>query len=209
MSLIEILVVAGLLLLIMTLVASFLLPGLRAYARSDARAQAQQNAFMTMSRIAHEVSFAHPSSVRGIAVPATDAASGKAGRRDGITFLSCTDPDGRILGDDGGDTLWQKRVVLYHAGDSLEVRQQEVFLSPAVSDPGPKVLDVGTYLPLPKDRVVARGIRWLQLDTGGPAVRIAVEAQVGPYLADLETTASAMATLAVPAGSSPSPGVAR
>jgi prepilin-type N-terminal cleavage/methylation domain-containing protein len=202
-TLIEILIGAALLLLIMGLLSSVLVPGMRAWSRSEKRSEAQQNALLVASRLSRELQFSNPDSIALQKRTAVDP-QGRSVRRDAIVFLSNLDDEGAIVYDADGDQLWQRRLVFYHRGDSNEVRSQVLPLDPPVDDPDP--LKVNTFEPTVKDRVVARGVRSLSFEAPSfPIVQIRVETEIQGFVSVMQAHGLPVAVGSMGVIESPSP----
>jgi type II secretory pathway pseudopilin PulG len=203
MSLLELLVVAALLLVLFGLVYAFLVPGLRAWRRSESASHAQQQCLTVVSTVVREFQFAHPELTRVIA-DASDDGQGHRLHHDAVVFVSSIDGRGGDQADGAGDTLWQSIVYIYQDAESGQVRMRHVAIDPPVIDP-PRP-DVTLFHPEPDDRIVARHVSSLKLrlvgGSGNPPLEVSVEARDGERESEME---GAMAPLVMsePIPSSP------
>jgi len=201
-TLVEILVGAGLLLLLLGVLFSVLIPAMKTWARSERHSEAQQAALLVSTRVARDYQFANPESVYVRQLPVT-LPDGPA-RQDLLIFLSSLDENGQVAFDDGGDPLWQRRIVVYYDADRKQVRSQEIGLEPATVEPDPLVLD--TFTPTPKDRIVARGVRSLAFDLDKPPLlKIHVETRSEGYASAIDTASLPTFSSGIPSAQTPSP----
>ncbi|MEW6281906.1 MAG: prepilin-type N-terminal cleavage/methylation domain-containing protein [Candidatus Eremiobacterota bacterium] len=168
LTLVEVLVAAALLLLVLGLLASILIPALRAWMRQSQRSDAQRSALVVIKRLREEVRFGHPESVT---CPTPDS----------VVFLSSMNSQGRVSWNDY-DVLWQKWSYFYF--QSGQVRLHEEWLRPPACevDPASPVL-----IRLPSDRVVGRDVEVFRcLVTPEGLLRVEVEARIQDARARLE-----------------------
>jgi hypothetical protein len=203
-TLAEVLVAGALLAVVLGVVTLLLLPGWRAWMRGSAKSEVQQSALVVLTRVVGEFENANGASVSVQRNDAVDS-DGKPVRRDAIIFLSDEDDHGRVqLGPDG-DPIWQKRVVIYHDGDTEQVRSIAIPLPSPTVDPDP--LLVSTFSPSPRDRIVARNVHSLAFDWDmAPALHVEVEAHTEKYASRFQSTVLPVLSTFVPEPSpSPSP----
>lgn len=195
------LVGAGLLLLLFGVLFSVLIPGMKTWARSERHSEAQQAALLVSTRVVKDFQFANPESVfvsrKDVTLPDGPA------RRDLLIFLSSQDSDGQVAFDEGGDPLWQRRIVIYYDAERKQVRSQEIDLEPPTIEPNPLVLS--THTATPRDRVVARGVRSLAFDFDKPPLlNIHVETRIEGYASAIDTASLPTFSSGIPAAA-PSP----
>lgn len=185
MTLAEVVVVSAILLLLLGIVIAFLVPGLRAWTRSDASSRAQQQSLVVIALLTREVQHAKPDTIKVIRMETEDP-PGTSVRRDGVFFVSSLDKRGEEQCDSSGDPLWQQVVYVYHQGDSRQVCCQRSPLRPPAPDPPPVV----SVSPQPDDRVVARHVTSLRLALsadGSPPLTVRAESTVEGYGSELES----------------------
>jgi type II secretory pathway pseudopilin PulG len=203
-TLVELLIVIPLVAILFSMVWSFLIPGLRAWTRSDTRSQAQQSALVVSARLVKEVQYSMPESV-SIFPASGPAPDGTTVAQDAVSFVSDLGEDGRVQLDPSGSPLWQTRLVFYYDALQQGVRLQQQVLDPS-TDPQP--LKATSFIPNPQDRVLARNVRSLsiQASSGALPLSIVVEARMNSYSSRLETVAdSLLNTLEPPSSASPGP----
>lgn len=202
-TVLEMLIAGTLLLLLSGVLTQALRSGLHVWTQSQRRAEAQQAALVVATRVSKDYHGAHPESVQ---IRREEVAVGEQKvRRDAVIFLSCLDDLGRPAFDEGGSPLWMRRVVIYHAGESNEVRAQATALDPPTSDPDPLAVD--HFTPDLHDRIVARGVRALAFeDASLPLLRFRVESVSGDKVSVIDSTSlPVISSGAPPEASSPSP----
>lgn len=188
MGLLEALVVSALLVMLFGIVYAFLVPGLRAWTRSDAQSQSQQQALLVTSMISREVHYSHPGN---LIVKPVDGPEGTS--RDAVAFVSSLDGEGRESFDATGSTLWQTILYIYHDGDAQRVRMRRVPITPPTADP--PMVDVSAFGPQPDDHIVARNVRSLRMRMLGwegvlLPLGITVETDVQGRRSSMETAAA-------------------
>lgn len=207
MSLVEILVGSALLLMLFGLIVMLLLPGWRAWTKSEGRSDVSQNAIVVMGRVSTDFRNAHASSVWAETRAVTDPVDGRPARHDYVIFLVALDYDGNIVVSPDGDPIWQKRIVFYHDGEAQQVRSTEIPLPAPTTEPSPLV--VKSYTPTAKDRVVARNVRSFELSWRQPNLQMIVETRRDGFRSKLESMVTPiMAAFAPPTptpSASPSP----
>lgn len=112
LTLIEMLVVSGILLLLVGIVAAVLKPGLVAWRRGGLRSDLQRNALLAIHSIDRAISASSSKSVRIFPAERVDSESGQRRRADAFALLSPLDADrGGVTGDRG--TVWRSIIVFY------------------------------------------------------------------------------------------------
>ncbi len=156
MTLIEIIFVLFLMGIMMICLYQTFLPGIKAWQRSDVKAQVQQSALLAVQRITKELRASDIESVVMIQSPARSSAS--ITTADAISFLSPFGPDGTHWYDvQKGTILWQKHAIIYLDSQSHILYLQEQPITPPTDSP--PCYQVETFTPAPgKDRVIARNI---------------------------------------------------
>ncbi|MDQ7822006.1 MAG: type II secretion system protein [Candidatus Eremiobacteraeota bacterium] len=156
----EILVVGVLMALIATCLYWALLPGIRAWRRSDTRADIQKTALVAMKKIETELRASDRSSLVILKQNYQEKTTGRTLACDAITFLSPFGRTGGLQYDTlSGSILWQKHGVFYLQGETGTLHIQEDFFAPSDA---PSPYQAGSFTPRPSaDRVVARNVKSL------------------------------------------------
>lgn len=199
-SLLELVVAAGLAGLVLALIVQVLRPGLRAWVKGAHKSEVQQGCLIALSRLTEEYRNAHADSVRVTNDVSRDE-QGRERHRDAIVFLSLLDSKGRMATTPDGDPKWQRWVYLYHDGDGNHIRWQEIPL--ATPDVSPDLHAVPILVKSDTDRIVAHYVRSFDLDESAlPRLGITVEAESGEYRsANRSSALPNLMTLAPPASS--------
>lgn len=202
-TLVEVLVAGGLFLLLLGILIAFIHSALRTWARSDVKAQVQQSAMVVTSLLMQEFRHSHAESVYIKKVEATE--DELTVHQDAILFVSALDDRGRVRCDPLGNLIWQRSTVIYHDGRG-QVLWQQTPLAPPGTTPDP--VRITSYTPSPRDHVVARLVRSLQLRYDDKSkLQIAVETALEGQRSTLETSVQRLTdvTLAGVTGASPTP----
>jgi hypothetical protein len=164
MTLAEIIVVCVLMGIVSYCLYATLLPGIRAWRKSDVKADIQRHALVAMQRISRELRSSDIESLVIIHKSYIDAETGRSCRADAMTFLS---PYGRKSGflydAQNSLLLWKKRGVFYLDPDTHTLYLQEHDISPPTDMPADYQL--ATFSPDPgHDRVIARNLLSLSFE---------------------------------------------
>jgi type II secretory pathway pseudopilin PulG len=158
MTLLEILVVCVLMGIVSFCLYNTLLPGIRAWRKSDVKADIQRNALVAAQRISRELRSSDIDSLVIIKNTCFDAEAGKSRSIDAITFLSPYGQKGGLQYDaENSAVLWKKHGVFYldPATHTLYLQEHEI-TPPAIS---PDEYQRPAFTPDPRhDRVVARDL---------------------------------------------------
>ncbi len=189
MSLVELLVVVPLLLAVFGLVLSLLMPGLRAWGRSEQHAEAQQGALLAATRISRAVYYASPDALVVSNATGLDA-TGLPARHDTLVLVTDLGQDDKVHLDPMGLPWWQAQVAFYYDAAARAIRVQERALDAPTTDPPPTEATVTADA---ADPIVANNIRSLSLKVvDGPAVDVTVEADVQGYRSSITTRAGCL-----------------
>lgn len=174
----EVLLTAGLALLLFGLLTMVLVPSLRVWLRAREDSEAQQAVAVVAARVREEVRSAHPESLVCLGSPP------------GLVLLSWRARDGAPAWNERGELQWQKHLVVYLRPEAREVRIQELPLAAPASDPEQVRLE--SFTPHPRDPVVAHGIRRLEVAPAAEpgALTVSVEAECGDRRSTLRTSAA-------------------
>jgi len=202
MTLAEIIIVSVLLLLLSYCLYSTLLPGIRAWRKSDIRADVQQNALIVLQRISAEL---RASDIESVVIKDStyeEKISGKTLPCCAIIFLSPVGAQNEPLYDvSSGQIIWRKHSVFYLDTATSTLHMQEIYLSEATtSKPDEQMKD---FTPHPSiDRVVAHHIKALSFkadqdtdkegDFRKNPVYFSVTVSIPPYEGTYESAVSTM-----------------
>ena len=158
MTLPEILIVCGLLGLMTTCLYSILIPGLRAWKRSDIKSDLQRNGLIAMKRISLELRSSDIESVKIFHNSYVDSVTKKTFTSDAISFISPVGRGDEIEYDpETGSILWQKYGIFYLDPPSHKLYLQEKYFNPPTDSPDDYQLS--DYVPdTQNDRIVAKNI---------------------------------------------------
>jgi hypothetical protein len=182
---VELLVAAGLLSVILTVLLAVCVPILRSWVRSDKRAFVQTQPALVVSRLREELRGADPESIVLLPGP-------------GVAFVSFYDANGQLKYGDKAELLYQKRVAIYYRSDVKEVHCQKSLdldrdpskadVPLSTMDPALK-LDTGWLNPSrPDARRLASGIVKFELEYASKKpVTVRVEAKKNEDSSQLET----------------------
>lgn len=169
MTLPEILVVCALLGILSTCLYNTLLPGIRAWKRSESKVEIQRSGFFALRQISEELRGSDIESVTIFHNTYKDGETGQVLAADAISFLSPSCQGAGIqYNEETGKILWQKHGIFYLDAASHNLYLQEDFLPNPTDEP--KRLQMTTFSPDPcRDSVVARKIYTLSFQaTGDP-----------------------------------------
>jgi len=198
MTLIEIIFVCFLMGVMMICLYQTFLPGIKAWQRSDTKAQVQQSALVAMGRITKELRASDIQSVVLIKNPAGTPADAPA--MDAISFLSPFGADDAPWYDvQNGTILWRKHAIIYLDSQNHCLLMQEKPITPPTDSP--PTYQESTFIPSPgKDRIIARNIVSVTFEALPDAenenktlkspVKINITARRENYTSTLETSVS-------------------
>ncbi|MGE0491149.1 MAG: hypothetical protein AB7S38_18215 [Vulcanimicrobiota bacterium] len=157
-SLAEVLVVAGLAVLLLALVVGVLLPSLGAFQRTSSRVDMQQTALVSMRRIRHDLERSTPASIQTYS-------------QAGVCALLIH----RLQGLDAtGARQWEEKVVIYHFHPATGKLVRELWPNAGTATTsGPQRLEEATLAAIaasqtPNQRVVARQVGAFEVEATNP-----------------------------------------
>ncbi len=162
MTLPEILIVSGIMLLVLSIAFSCLIPTMKNFNRSQKEAIITSNTQTALYAITRELRYSDCSVISIIPGTYTHPGDNKDYPRYAIAFASVMGKDGRYLWDGDGNPFWQKVGVFYLQAPEGTLWYQERLLPTVTSVPRPPV----TYTPCQgnrpdRDRLISRNIKGL------------------------------------------------
>ncbi len=202
MTLAEIIVVSVLLIVLSYCLYSTLLPGIRAWRKSDIRADVQQNALIVLQRISNELRASDIESVVIKDLTYEEKGTGKMLPCNAIIFLSPVGAQNEPLYDvNSGQIIWRKHAVFYIDTATATLHMQEIYLSEASTSRPEEQLKEFTPQPS-RDRIVAHHIKALSFkadqdtdkegDVRRNPVYFSVTVSIPPYEGTYESAVSTM-----------------
>jgi len=185
MTLAEILIISGIMLLVISIAFSCLIPALKNFDRSQQDAVITSSTHTALYAISRELKYSDCSVITIMPKTYRHSVDGKDYPCYAIAFSSVLGPDGKYLWDGEGSPLWQKTGIFYLQAQEGTLWYQERQLAMATSVPRPQA----TYAPVQgnrpdRDRLIARNIKSLYFtdsrnadnvtEPGGSHIRIRV-----------------------------------
>jgi prepilin-type N-terminal cleavage/methylation domain-containing protein len=184
-TLVETLVAMALLAMVITLVASVLIPALHSWSRNDARSQASQALVVLAARLRREALASNPADT---VCTASTLSLVSAESDSGLQWNGC------------GCLLWEKQLVFYLSGTNAMLH--EVDFPQPTSCP---VLPSG-FVPLTTDHVLARNITTMTFTPQmNGLIQVGLAAQVDTASAELQTCLTPAIAPGAPPSASPGP----
>jgi len=202
MTLAEIIVVSVLMIILTYCLYSTLLPGVRAWRKSDIRADVQQNALIVLQRVSTELRSSDIDSVVIKEQTCTESGTGRTLPCCAIIFLSPVGAKNEPLYDvNSGQIIWRKHAVFYLDTATSTLRMQEIYLSQATTERPEEQMK--EFTPQPSaDRVVARHVKAVSFradqdtdkegDFRKNPVYFSVTVSIPPYEGTYESAVSTM-----------------
>ncbi|MGV8118869.1 MAG: hypothetical protein AB2L14_03795 [Candidatus Xenobiia bacterium LiM19] len=187
MTLAEILIISGIMLLVIYIAFSCLIPALKNFDRSQQDAVITSSTHTALYAISRELKYSDCSVITIIPGTYRHTVDGKDYPCYAIAFSSVLGPDGKYLWDGEGSPLWQKTGIFYLQAQEGTLWYQERQIAMATSVPRPQA----TYAPIQgnrpdRDRLIARNIKSLYFtdsrnvdnitEPGGSYIRIRITA---------------------------------
>lgn len=171
-SIVELLVSSGLVLLVLGEIWFLLQAGGRFYLRARGQSEVQRNALFALRWLTKEVTEGNPVSFRHYETESESGEAeeaGEAGEIEGLVFASPKDNDGQVRYDSKGRIQWASIVAYYIEPESKILYRTSIELDELTSKV-PQIDDethhVNILSALPNRRVIARGIIDLTTEQG-------------------------------------------